>query len=304
MTVAGPVASGQLGVTLPHEHVLIDMFKVNGNRYSRLDDLAQMEVEIGRFRDAGGGCLVDVTPRNTGRDPAGLRHLAEATGLHVVMGTGWYRERWYEPEVTRMSVGECAQILVDEIERGVDGVRPGIIGEIGTDNAWISPLEERGFRAAARAHLATGLTVTTHAYASPVGITQLELLTGEEKVDPGRVIIGHCDTYWDPAYHLSLAALGAWVQFDTARVVNEWEFTRRAVAIEALIGAGYGHHVLLSQDICEQPFLATNGGAGYDCLLRSFIPFLLGRGVVSPEEAEMITTANAQTALHSRPVPW
>ena len=37
-----------------------------------------------------------------------------------------------------------------DIEEGVDGVRAGIIGEIGCDRA-MTALEERSFRAAARA---------------------------------------------------------------------------------------------------------------------------------------------------------
>ena len=104
----------------------------------------------------GGGTLVDVTPRNVGRRPELLREVAARTGLHVVMSTGWYREPWYEPVVARSSVDECAALLVEEIRSGVPGtdIRAGIIGEMGTDDAWLTPIEERGFRAAARAHRA------------------------------------------------------------------------------------------------------------------------------------------------------
>jgi phosphotriesterase-related protein len=279
------------------------MFPINGNRHARLTDLEQMRVELERLTAAGGGCIVEVTPRNVGRNPTGLRELSEATNLHMVMGTGWYRERWYEPDTLRMSTQACAAVLIDEITNGCEDVRPGILGELGTDNAWISPLEERGFRAAARAHHATDLTLTTHAYGCDVGFAQLDLLL-DERVDPGRVIIGHCDTYWNADYHLELAKRGAWVQFDTIRTVNAWEFAKRATAIERLVAAGHGHQVLLSQDICEQQFLATNGGAGYDCLLTSFLPFLLSRKVITSEQARLMTTTNPQRALHARPVPW
>ncbi len=302
-TVRGAVDVDDLGVTLPHEHLLLDMFPVNGNRHARFTDLDQMRVELARFKDAGGGCIVEVTPRNVGRNPAGLLELSGANDLHIVMGTGWYRERWYEADTLRMSSAECAAVLINEITHGLDGIRPGIIGELGTENAWISAVEERGFRAAARAHLATNLTLTTHAYGSDVGLAQLALLT-EEGVEPGRVIIGHCDTYWNADYHLELARRGAWVQFDTIRIVNEWEFAKRAAAIETLAAAGHAHQVLLSQDICEQPFLWTNGGAGYDCLLTSFLPFLLSRKVISSEQAVLMTTTNPQRALHAAPMQW
>jgi len=86
-------------------------------------------------------------------------------------------------------------------------VRPGIIGEIGTDKPWVSALEERVHRAAARASLATGLAITTHAILSPVGLDQLRIFT-EEGVDPGRVVIGHADSYPVLDHYLTLLGEG------------------------------------------------------------------------------------------------
>jgi phosphotriesterase-related protein len=306
MTVLGPVPATELGVTLPHEHLFVDLFKVNRNIATLFDDLERMVFEADRFRQAGGRTLVEVTPRNTGRRPDLLVELSRRTSLHVVMATGWYREPWYEPGLERLSVDECADLLVEEIDHGVDdgsGARPGIIGEIGTDDAWISPLEERGFRAAARAHRRTGLTISTHAFGSAVGLRQLELLM-EEGVPPGRVIVGHCDTYLHDEYLDRILALGAWVQFDTIRVVNEWDFRRRAEAVERIVRAGRGHQLLLSQDICFRDLLATNGGAGYTCLTGSFLPFLHGRGLLTEEDTRRLTVTNPQRALVDEPAAW
>jgi phosphotriesterase-related protein len=305
MTVRGPVAVRDLGVTLPHEHVFVDLSKVNRNIATLFDDLERMVHETARFRDAGGGTLVDVTPRNVGRRPDLLRVVAERTGLNVVMSTGWYREPWYEPIVSRSTVDACAAILVEEIERGVGGtdIRAGIIGEMGTDDAWLTPIEERGFRAAARAHLRTGLTITTHAFGCDVGLRQLDLLM-EEGVPPGRVIIGHCDTWLEADYLNALLARGAWIQFDTIRVRNEWDFTRRAEQLERIIRAGRGHQVLLSQDICFRDLLATNGGRGYTCLLDDFLPWLVERGGIDDATARRFVTDNPQRALVGEPVAW
>ena len=86
------------------------------------------------------------------------------------MGSGWYRGAYYPPEarIDRRSVDDLADELVGEATDGVGetGVRPGIIGEIGTDKPWISPAEERVHRAAARAARRTGLAITTHAVLS------------------------------------------------------------------------------------------------------------------------------------------
>ena len=305
MTVDGAVPSDELGLTLPHEHIFIDMSVVNRNIATRLDDLERMVVEVARFKAAGGGTLVEVTPRNVGRRPEWLPIVTQRTGVRVVMGTAWYREPWYEPEVARLTVDACAAILLDEIEQGVagSGVRPGILGEFGTDAAWISPLEERGFRAAARAHLASGLTITTHAFGCDVGLAQLDLLA-DEGVAPGRVIVGHCDTWLDEAYIDALLERGAWVQFDTIRVYNEWDFARRADHVERIVRAGRGHQLLLSQDVCFRDMLHTNGGRGYTCLLDDFVPFLRERGVLGESDITHLLRANPQRALVDEPLRW
>ena len=169
-----------------------------------------------------------------------------------------------------MSVDEIAADIVRDLTDGVadTGIRAGIIGEIGCDRH-IGALEERVFRAAARAHRQTGVTITTHAARWPVGDAQLDLLE-EEGVDPGRVIVGHCDMVPDPRYHERLARRGAWVQFDTVQGANEWDTQRRLGWIRALFDAGLEHRLLLSQDVCLTTDLAAYGGPGYAYLLTGF----------------------------------
>src|SRR5262249_23483894 len=149
--------------------------------------------ELAALHAAGGRTVVDLTLDEIGRDPAALRRVSEATGMAIVMGCGHYRDPYLDRDwFDRMAVDDIAAELVREIEEGVrgTGVRAGMIGEIGADRAWISAAEERSFRAAARAHRRTGLTITTHAARWPVGLAQVALLT-EEGVDPGRIIVGH-----------------------------------------------------------------------------------------------------------------
>ena len=218
MTVLGPVDADELGVTLPHEHVFLDLtreYRANG----LLNDPALAEAELRQYVDAGGRTLVDVTSGGLQGDPAALRTMAERTGLHIVRGSGYYRRAYFPAYVDELSTDALADLIVADIEEGVDGVRAGIIGEIGCDKV-ITAIEERSFRAAARAQRRTGLTITTHAARWPVGSAQLDLLV-EEGVDPSRVVIGHCDMVPDHDYHLSLARRGAWIQFDTVQGVHE-----------------------------------------------------------------------------------
>ncbi len=183
-TVLGPIDPADLGVTLPHEHTQISLWEIPGRwDYWQLtrDEPIILE-ELARFRAAGGGALVDVTLPGVGRDPAWLAGIARASGLHVVMGCGWYRGAYYpaEARIDRRSVDDLADELVREATDGVgpDGVRPGIIGEIGTDKPWVSAAEERVHRAAARAARRTGLAITTHGVLSPVGASPAAHLRG------------------------------------------------------------------------------------------------------------------------------
>src|SRR5690242_1684410 len=156
-TVLGPIDPATLGWALPHEHTAIALWHIP-NRWDywelRRDEPAIVE-ELSAFRSAGGGALVDLTLDGVGRDPAWLAGLARATGLHLVMGAGWYRGAHYPPElnVDRRSVDSLADLIVRDATVGVGetGIRAGIIGEIGVDKPWLSAQEERVHRAAARA---------------------------------------------------------------------------------------------------------------------------------------------------------
>jgi predicted metal-dependent phosphotriesterase family hydrolase len=267
MTVLGPVDSGELGVTLPHEHVFLDLTReYRGD--GLLNDPVLAAHELALYAEAGGRTVVDVTSVGLARDPAALRSMATRTGLNIVMGCGFYRRAYFPAAVDELSTDAVADWIVRDIEEGVDGVRAGIIGEIGCDRV-MTALEERSFRAAARAQRRTGLTITTHAARWPVGLPQLDLLM-EEGVDPRRVVIGHCDMVPDHDYHLDLARRGAWVQFDTVQGVHEWDTTQRLAWLRSLADHGFLDRVLLSQDVCLRSDYAAMGGPGYAYVVTTF----------------------------------
>ena len=275
MTVRGPVEADELGVTQPHEHVFLDLpreYRGNG----LLNDPALAEAELRTYAAAGGGTLVDVTTTGLQGDPAGLRTLSERTGLHIVRGAGFYRKAYYPAYVDELPTDAVADLIVRDIEEGAEGVRAGIIGEIGCDKV-MTGVEERVFRAAARAHRRTGLTITTHAARWPVGGLQLDLLV-EEGVDPRRVVIGHCDMVPDHDYHLALARRGAWIQFDTVQGVNEYDTRWRLDWLRSLADAGFLGQVLLSQDVCLRGDYAAMGGPGYAYVVTTFAERLKAEG--------------------------
>ncbi|MGN6130282.1 MAG: phosphotriesterase family protein [Nocardioidaceae bacterium] len=296
MTALGPVDAGDLGVTLPHEHVFLDLVReYRGD--GLLNDPELAVEELGRYVEAGGRTLVDCTSIGLGRDVAAVREVARRTGLQVVVGCGFYRDPYLPECLDRMSVDEAAELIVRDIVEGIDGtgVRAGVIGEIGSDRRQISALEERSFRAAARAHRATGLTVSTHAARWPVGLPQLDLLA-EEGVDPRRVVVGHCDMVPDPGYHLEVARRGAFVQFDTVHGESDYDTRRRVAWVRALADHGYLDRVLLSQDVCLRSDYAALGGPGYAYVVTTFTEHLRAAGF-DGSDVRLLLQDNPRRAL-------
>ena len=163
VTVRGPVEPSALGVTLPHEHLFLNLENwwvepgteadrefarkpvtlglLSSLRYRamsnwdniHIDDEETVLREVGAFSDAGGGTIVDVTLRGIGRDPARLRRVSEAANVHVVCGCGYYVQSAHPPEVEEMTSERLADAMVEELIDGIDGsgIRAGVIGEIG-----------------------------------------------------------------------------------------------------------------------------------------------------------------------------
>jgi predicted metal-dependent phosphotriesterase family hydrolase len=302
-TVTGPVASEDLGFTLTHEHLSLAMWQNNGHgSLLLLEDEDLLAAELQAFKALGGGCIVDQTPRGCGRSPERARRLAERTGLSVVMGCGWYTEPFYPPEdaLARRSVGSIADQLVQEIETGIDGtgVKPGLIGEIGVAQGWLSPLEERVHRAVARAHVRTGLPIGTHTTFAAVGPAQLDIFE-EEGVDLRRVCIGHCDSQPYLDYCLALLRRGVYIAFDNIGLQMGRMEERVAGLITQLIEQGFAERILLSHDVGQTSELRYFGGRGFTYVSETFLPRLRDAGL-SAQLIELLTVENPQRFLAAR----
>ena len=255
MTVLGPVSPEELGPTVTHEHLLIDLtcywqrpkdpdraalaeapfemsmigivkrdpfFSLDNNV---LSDVAAATEEAMEFKKLGGGTIVDVTLADIGRDPLALQAIARSTGLNIVAGSGHYVHLAHPPGLHTEPTDEIAQRVIVELTEGIDGtgVRTGVIGEIGTSDP-LHPCEEKVLRAAARAQQATGYPISVHvAPSARKGHKVLDILESEG-TDPGRVVmghldltLGHLDAEFDEivGYHSSLAERGCYIQYDT-----------------------------------------------------------------------------------------
>ena len=202
MSVTGPISAGELGITSIHEHIFLDLTRHARGPASLLNNQELAYDELMMFKNAGGGTIVDQTTGGLTesdhdilpvKHAVAVRDMAERTGINVILGAGWYREPFYEQRLYRARTDEIAEELVRDVTEGIDstGVRAGVLGEIGAHFTRVSPAEERVFRAVARAHKETGVTILTHTpNAWSVGLDQLDILE-DEGTDLRRIVIGH-----------------------------------------------------------------------------------------------------------------
>src|SRR5216683_1890454 len=318
MTVRGPISERDLGITLMHEHVFIDLSFLWDRPTSEwqtplvdaeitlanrgllqvdpyvsrhnlvLDDLDVAVAELAPFRQLGGGSVVDMTITGIRPQPAQLRDVSEKTGLHIVAGFGYYTQRSYPPDVAAMSESELLERLLYEIASGLGGtdVRPGIIGEIGTSSP-VHPDEAKVLRVAAAAQARTGLAINVHvAIFHREALAALDILE-TAGADLSRVVISHLDEQLDTAYHRTILQRGAYVEYDTfgsevyfdGEGLAEPSDRDRLNALIELLDAGFGDRLLISQDVCTKVQLLKYGGFGYGHILRSIVPRLRRRGV-------------------------
>ena len=298
MTVRGPMRSTELGLVQPHEHVFIEWYWFSWNP-DHLLNVERLQVEeLARFRSAGGTTIFDMSAagcahfHDRAEDALALKRVSEATGLNIVLGAGWYREPTYPAYIDRLSVARLADLIVEELERGVGGttIRAGIIGELAVHKDAISPREERVLRAAARAQSRTGAAIAVHSAHVPVGLAQLDILQ-DAGADLRRVVVAHCDTYPDPEYHDAIASRGAFVEFDTIGIETMWSDEDRIALVLEMIRRGHLDRLLLSLDISRKSQLTHFGGRGYAHLLEGFLPRLRA-AKVTEEQIDVLTRVN------------
>lgn len=267
------------GYTWVHEHLHIDLSGFKNNLDCRLDQYDLICQEMKDLRASGVSNIIEMTNRYMGRNPQFMLDLMRDTGINVMACTGYYQDAFFPEHVAARSVEQLAQEMNDEIVIGIDGteLKAGIIAEIGSSEGVITPLEEKVFIAAARAHIETGRPISTHTSFSTMGLEQLVLLQAHG-VDLSRVTVGHCDLKDNLDNILRMIDLGAYVQFDTIGKNNYYPDEKRIGMLHELRNRGLLNRVMLSMDITRRSHLKANGGNGYDYLLTTFIPQLRQSG--------------------------
>ncbi|CAN5821376.1 phosphotriesterase [soil metagenome] len=319
-TVSGPVDAEGIGPTLIHEHLIIDLtvywrpedapeaaglavdldtlssvrehaFAVRHNL--ALDRIDQAVDGLSRFREAGGGLVVEVTSLGIGRDVRAVEMISRRSDVPVVVGCGHYvgasRPRGFE----HRSVADLTDELVVELTQGIDGtgIRAGVIGEIGVGQFPMLDHERRMLRAAAQAQVATGAGMIVHPAPGTDSSFELVKVLASAGAIMEKVVVSHLDERFrgDLRLFRRLEATGARFGFDTfgreiffePRQRQHPSDAQRIEVVVKLWDAGMGERIAVAQDICLRHELPAWGGQGYHHVLTSIVPRMRLAGITT-----------------------
>ena len=336
-TVLGKVSPETLGPTMTHEHLLINFVCsflepeeatqremayqpislqnlgwIRYNWLSNLDNLimtdeSEATQEAMRYKLAGGATMVDATTLGIGRDPLALARIARATGLTIIMGTGYYVGSVHPADMGDRPDSDVAGQMVRELTEGVGdtGVRAGIIGEIGC--SWpLMDTERKVLRAAATAQRETGAAILIHPGRNEHAPKEVIEVLSEAGADISRTIIAHIDrTIANPDVLRDLARTGCYLEYDLFGVESSFyphktidmpSDAQRIDFIKGLIADGYRERIVVSHDICFKARWVKYGGQGYAHIMENIVPRMHSKGM-SEEDIQSILVENPKRVL-------
>ena len=301
MTVRGAIPAPDLGMTLMHEHVMVDFIgagQVSKDRYDPDEVFRVVLPHLARIRSLGCRTLVECTPAYLGRDPVLLTRLSGASGLRLITNSGYYgaNDGKYLPrEAHQESAEQLAQRWADEFEKGIEGtdIRPGII-KIGVNKGPLSAVDAKLARAAALAHKTTGLAIASHTGDGAAALEQLDILAAAG-VAPSAFIWVHAQNARDTETHVKAARQGAWVEFEGS---TESAVEARARQVKALVERGFLNKTLISLDAGWYRVGEPDGGdfRSYDFFFTAFVPALSQAGITEAQ-LRQLTLDNPREAL-------
>ncbi|MDA3790890.1 MAG: hypothetical protein PF503_20640 [Desulfobacula sp.] len=321
-TVNGLISPGELGVTLAHEHCLIDNTAVftppkedivfekvtleNAGylRYNPLqninnlllDNETEVISELLLYKKAGGNALVDATNVDLNRDPLALKRISNATGLHIIMGSGYYVKIGQNLErMAKKTEEDLAREMIDDITIGVAGtdICSGLIGEIGCSYP-IENCEKKVLRAAGIAQQETGAPLQVHPGRHESSPEEIIHILSEVKADLSKTTICHMErTVFDFNKCCEIADQGCFLEYDLCGLEGYYPESlgvtdipndaQRISRIKELISNGYSKKILLSHDICYKARYSIFGGHGYSHILVNLVPAMKRREMSEKE---------------------
>jgi len=320
-TVLGLIEPKQLGFTLAHEHLVMDFRPacldleyasdrhlamqpvslnnldwIRKHRFSVLDNLLLLDEqeaieETVLFRNEGGEAIVELSNPGLGRDPLSLARVSRATGVHVVMGAGYYTStRSHGEKLEKMGIDDLVEEFIEEIYHGVGdtGIRPGVLGELGC--VWpLAPTEKKVLKAAGKTQKLTGFPINIHPGRDQRAPMEILEILSESGADLNHVMMSHIDrtllTHESRVEVLKTGcsiiydSIGREGYFDLEIIIDIPNDNYRVNHIMRLVEEGFSDRIMLSCDVCTKDMRVKYGGHGYVHIPKYFVPLMRRKGV-------------------------
>lgn len=220
VTVTGKIPASTAGITLAHEHILVDFIgadSIRPGRYNADTVFHHVLPYLLELKPLGVQTFIEFTPNYLGRDVMLLKRLAEASGLNIITNTGYYGavdEKYLPSHAHTETAEQLAQRWVEEFNNGIDdtGIRPGFI-KLSADQAPLTEAQKKIMKAGAITHLNTGLTIAVHSGDGNAAKEELAIFMANG-VAPDAFIWVHAQNEKNFEVFKEMASQGVWVEFD------------------------------------------------------------------------------------------
>lgn len=259
-TLRGSIQADDLGVTLMHEHIFVRDLELEYNypqaEWNEDKMVATARAGLASLHAKGVSTLVDLTVMGLGRDIPLILSVASDARINVIVATGYYTHTELPKFFQHFGPGKIIDVpdplegmFLRDIREGIanTGVKAGII-KVKSEGAGITPDVERVMVAAARAHKATGVPISTHTDTTVFSGRDQQAVLRRLGVDLERVVIGHSGDTTDLEYLKELMDNGSTIGMDRFGVSSRLPTRDRIETVVKLCEMGYAEKMILSHD--------------------------------------------------------
>lgn len=292
-TVTGSIDANDMGLTLIHEHLLVDFIGADqstSDRWNRTAVVAKMLPRLQELKRLGVRTLLDCTPAYLGKDPLLLNELSERSGVRILTNTGYYGavdNKYLPAHAFTETADQLADRWVADFQNGIDGtgVRPGFI-KISVNPGPLSDLHRKLVVAAARTHKRTGLTICSHTGPYVPAFEQIEVLN-REGVRADAFVWTHAQGN-NMVHYARAVREGAWVSLDGLDNSNVHQYAETLLLMKE---NRFLHRTLLSHDAGWYDPAKPDGGSidrDYTVLFKRLMPELNKRGFTKKDWKQVL----------------
>ncbi|MHA1127166.1 MAG: phosphotriesterase family protein [Candidatus Heimdallarchaeota archaeon] len=307
-TVLGPISDDDLGRTLMHEHILVDLDGINQKKktYTTQEVVDLIVPFLIDVKKKGCSTIVEPTPYGLGRDLDILKQCSEKSGVNIITCTGAWdgfnvKGKCLPLGLAEKTIDEIASIWIKEFTDGIDdtGIKPGFIKMALGDEGEVFPLQEKLLRAAIKTSKQTGLRIQCHVYQEASVKRTVEILE-EEKLPFDNFIWVHADAKLDLPRIIDYAKRGMWIEYDGIASAKSYE--KYPAAIQKLVDQGLITQLLFGQDSGSFKVKENKEENNvqtirpYAIFFDDFVPYCVKEGI-DPEIIEKSITENSKRVL-------